>query len=289
MDGPRFSRKFPMFPQDPLEADDPRLAGRTVQTFASWLGSGGVTEDGFIDVYTEEVALGRFGDGECPPMWWTVQLHAMEVYTPAPAPGSTSLSKDQIVTTGTRSSKLRARLNWQDRSGGGKNSGNTLDVDVAAGVTLQIGPCQRLDVSILGPSDMIQVGGAGEGSAPGLASTLDSLVSVSAAALPWQSIPRKARLSHSISVPTGLNAVVPIPAGAVACTVYQTLAGPRTIPQMTADAAGAFLMGQGNISPIIFGSRFTHFPCLAGQASYVQTGAVGGGARFYTMVFDLEY
>ncbi len=285
----RFSRPFPMFPQDPLTPDDPRLSGRTVQTFAPWQPSG-VTEDGFIDVYTEEIALGRFGDGKCPPIWWTVQIHALEVCELTPDAGSSSLSKTAVTTEGKRVSKLKARLNWQDRSGGGKNSGNTVDVDIGAGVTLQVGPCQRLDVSILAPTGTIQVQGEGEGSSPnGILETLDSLVSVSAAAYPYPSVPRKARLSHVVIVPTLLNAVIPIPAGAVECTVYQNLLGPRTIPSLAGNPGGVVDLGQGNISPIIFGSRFTHFPCLPGQATHVQTGAAGGGARAYSMVYRLEY
>ncbi len=123
-----------------------------------------------------------------------------------------------------------------------------------------------------------------------MAASLDSLVSVSAAAFPVPSIPRKARLSHAIAVPTGLEAVVPIPAGAVSAIVYQTTDGARTFPALVnIESGGAVVLEGGNGLQIIPATRVTRFECLSGQASHITTGAAPGQPRSYTIVYRLEY
>ena len=277
---------FPTFPPDTLRADDPRLSGRTLQLFGSYFpGTPAIIPFRLLDA----------GDGKCPPTWWTVQLHARELEREGVAPGLTPVAQGAIRAANP-STIYKARISWQDRSGGGPSSGRQIEVDIAAGLTLQIGPAQRLNVDVLGfrtvdmPEDhrgTIQVPNTAVPIPVG--NVRDTLVSASAGGYPLPSGVRHARLSQVVLAAAAENPIVQVPAAAWRAHVYMTPGGVTTTPELLAITVPA-PVSIGAMEKVVgvAGSLPAAHAELPGDCKAIQLGAAGF-ARVYSVVFDLEF
>ena len=221
---------------------------RSHQMFGLWqpyVGTGAAfPSQGTPPLTSEESMLSPASEGE-EPVWWTVDLWALEVTRFVPLGGSVpALTRGEVNSQGRRFSRLKARVSYE------KVLSHSMDIDVGTGVRFSV-LANSVRVSVLTPPTFRLSGDKMIGPQLGPGTVLDTIIAASCYESDSPVGEKSATFSQYV-IRVSSNAVeqdIPVPPAAKYVTVYPSPPDPGNVPLewMQIGAAGALLLPAGTI------------------------------------------